>query len=122
MKYLSSEWFAEANSALLDVVVADPCTLRTTVATDDQPIEYDLVLGAKSSCYDQDCEQPAADISFALSYENACSIAKGLINPKALFLAGSLKVGGDVERLSEIAPALAKVEDKLVELRLKTNY
>lgn len=122
MQFLSNEWFSQANQKLQEVQFQERCIIRTIINNDDSNIVYDLVLDPAGTSYDYPVNESDYSVSVQMDYKSACAIAQGHVNPKSLFLAGKLKVGGDVVKLSEIASALSSIDDTLVALRAATIY
>lgn len=65
-------------------------------------------------------EQP--DVTFTQSRRTAEEIAQGRLSAQAAFMLGSLRVGGDVSRLTEHQEAFANVEDTFATVRAGTDY
>ncbi|HEX4867010.1 MAG TPA: SCP2 sterol-binding domain-containing protein [Acidimicrobiales bacterium] len=64
----------------------------------------------------------APDVTFTQDRETAAAIARGDLSAQAAFLAGRLRIGGDVHLLAEQAAHLATVADIFAEVRAATTW
>lgn len=64
----------------------------------------------------------AADVTFTQDRETAAAIARGELSAQAAFLAGRLRIGGDVHRLGDVAARLSGVADLFAEVRASTTW
>jgi putative sterol carrier protein len=63
-----------------------------------------------------------ADLSFTQDRATAAAIAKGELSAQAAFMAGRLRVGGDLRRVLDRARALVAVEDLFAAPRAATAW
>lgn len=63
-----------------------------------------------------------ADITFTQDRTTAAAIARGDLSAQAAFLAGRLRIGGDLHRAGEVATALADLDDVFAPLRASTRW
>ncbi|MFP5254779.1 MAG: SCP2 sterol-binding domain-containing protein [Acidimicrobiia bacterium] len=65
---------------------------------------------------------PDADVTFRLDRATAAAIARGELSAQAAFLAGRLRIGGDVHRFGGAAEALADLADVFGQVRASTRW
>jgi putative sterol carrier protein len=65
---------------------------------------------------------PTPDVTFTQDRETAAAIAGGELSAQAAFLAGRLRIGGDVHLLAEQAAHLATVADLFAQVRTTTTW
>jgi putative sterol carrier protein len=63
-----------------------------------------------------------ADATLALDYDTARALATGALNAHHAFLAGRVKVSGNVTGLAVLLPTLAELEPVLAAVRDRTTY
>jgi putative sterol carrier protein len=60
-----------------------------------------------------------ADATIRQTYETACGLARGEVNPAAAFMTGRLRVSGNVAKLMRAQEALRSLQDRLAELDIE---
>lgn len=63
-----------------------------------------------------------ADATFTQDRSTAAAIARGDLSAQAAFLAGHLRIGGELHRLAEAAAALAELDDVFGKVRATTTW
>lgn len=127
--YLSDEWLDAAAAALADPTGDDsgPGTDPALVVehrVSDTPhgeVVYALELSS-STVRLRPGPAPDAGVRFHLAYPDAVAIARGQQSSLECVIDGRLVVDGDVRSLIDRARALELVDDRLAELRARTDY
>jgi hypothetical protein len=65
---------------------------------------------------------PHPDLRFTADYDTAARIAEGELGAQRAFVAGRLRVGGDLALLIRHQKALSRVDDALAPVRAETTY
>ena len=128
MRYLSREWLAATGDALADspglrdairdlslileqAVTGGPAgTVRWHVVLDHGDAR--LVVGPADR----------SDLRFETSYRVARAIARGELAAPMAFIAGDLRVGGDLTLLTAHQRLLSTIDDVLVDVRKATTF
>lgn len=121
--FLSDEWLDELEAAAERASV--PASIRLTVqqVVDDGCVERAYALRIEDGRVTVVRGRvPDADVSFTQDRATAAAIAQGLESAQAAFLAGRLRIGGQLHRFGEAAMALAEVGDVFAELRASTRF
>ncbi len=128
VEYLSQEWLAEADAAVQGLTPVDS-PLTVTMVVNGGPsgrYSYQIVLGPGQvrlrPVEDDSAESSTADVSMMLDWDVAIGVAQGRIGAQRAFLDGDIQLGGDVTRLLGHQEALATVDDRLVDLRARTDF
>jgi hypothetical protein len=126
VEYLSDEWLAALDSAARAVTVDPPATgtiVVQTVVTDPagRAVTYHLTL--------DDCAigvQPgtseAPTVTFTQSRETAAAVASGRRSAQEAFMAGDIRVGGDVTALIEQRDALRAFDEVMAGVLGDTEF
>ncbi len=122
MRYLSDEWLAEAGRALDALAPCDPGgRVRFDVADGpDGPRHYVLVLGPDRVAISTDDEP--CELTMRTDWDTARRIATGDASAQRAVLDGDLVLDGDVQVLLGNASAMADVDDRLADLRARTEF
>lgn len=120
--YLSDQWLAEADRALAALPpVAGPLVVGFRVRGGPRGDRaYRLVLGP-----DRVGVEPGADgasVTMNMGWDLAVSLAQGTASAQRAFLEGALSVEGDPVVLLGHHDQLARVDDVLADLRLRTDF
>lgn len=128
MRYLSPAWLDAAAEALAgspglpDAIRDVALTLEQTVTDGpDGTVRWHVVLDHGAARL---AAGPAehADLSFTTTYPVARAIALGEIPAPMAFIAGRLRVGGDLSLLTRHHRVLAALDDVLVDVRKATTF
>ena len=128
MRYLSPEWLDAAGDALADspglrdAIHDISLTLEQTVVDGpDGTVRWHVVLDHGDARL---ATGPAerSDLRFETTYRVARAIARGELAAPMAFIAGSLRVGGDLQLLTEHQRLLSAVDDVLVDVRKATTF
>lgn len=128
MRYLSPEWLDAAGEAisdspgLRDATSELALTLEQTVTDGpDGTVCWHLVLDHGDA---QLVPGPAdrSDVRFRTTYRTAREIARGELAAPMAFIAGQLRVGGDLSLLTRHQRLLSTIGDVLVDVRKATTY
>jgi hypothetical protein len=127
-RYLSSEWF-DAAQAAIDAAgaasgsLADPAIVVQHVVTGagDGDVTYHLRHEDGTVRLQRGAAGDAA-VVFTESYDTAAAIARGDLSAQTAFMAGRIRVRGDLSRLMEQSEAFRDIEGVLAGLRSETTY
>ena len=124
MRYLTPEWLDAASEAAGDTGGADGDRLVVEHVVESGPdgdVVYHVVLGTGGATIRAGgVAQP--DVTFRQSYATAAAVAQGTRSAKEAFLAGEVRVGGNVTRLIGRDHAFTALERALATLRGTTEY
>jgi hypothetical protein len=67
-------------------------------------------------------EAPDPTVVFTEDYSTAAAIGRGELSAQAAFMAGRIRVHGDLRRLVQQSGAFDEIEDALAGLRSETSY
>ena len=129
-RYLSDEWLAALDEAarasddlrsvaqgvhlVVEHIVVDGAPdggeLRYHVVVDDGAVSFRPGAAA------------VATVSFRENRATAAAVARGELAAQAAFLAGGIRIGGDLTALVDHAAALARLDGALAEVRSATTY
>jgi len=116
-RYLTDDWFA----AVAEVLGDDPIDAEVTVEQRVGDVVWHLqIAGAEVRLRPGPATDP--DVVFTQPYAVAAAVARGERSAQAAVMAGEITVDGDVSVLLGVAPALAEVDDRLVDVRVSTTY
>jgi putative sterol carrier protein len=127
-RYLSPEWLDAAQRAI------DASTsVREAVNGADFVVQHVVTGGSTGNVtyhvrVGDDgvriCKGEAADptVVFTEDYGTAAAIGRGEVSAQAAFMAGRIRVRGDLPRLVEQSGAFSEIEDALAGLRSDTSY
>jgi putative sterol carrier protein len=127
-RYLSREWLDAAQRA-----IDASASLRDAASGAEFVVQHVVTGGSKGDVLyhvrvGQDgvrvCngEAPDPTVVFTEDYSTAAAIGRGEISAQAAFMAGRIRVRGDLPRLVEQSGAFSEIEDALAELRSETSY
>lgn len=122
IRYLSDEWFAEADRAVSSLSPVDgKLVVGFYVAVDETTsVAYRAELGPGPVAIRDGIGD--APVVFNLDWELAAGIANGAISPQRAFLDGQLTLAGDAGQLLGFQQSLAAFDDQLATLRHRTDY
>lgn len=123
-EFLSDAWIEELARAA-DAAVA-PSELRIViqqVVTLDPDDERTFVIRIEHGGVTVEAGRaPDCDVSFTQDRSTAAAIARGELSAQAAFMAGRLRVGGDLRAVIDRAPALTSLADLFAETRASTSW
>ena len=127
-RYLSREWLDAAQRAIdASPTVheaargADFVVQHVVTGGSDGDVTYYVRVGGSSV---QICEGNAADptVIFTEDYDTAVAVGRGELSAQAAFMAGRIRVRGNLPRLVQQSGAFTDIEDALAGLRSETSY
>lgn len=120
--YLSEAWLQRADAALTDLPpIADDLAVGIVVTGGpDGDRHYRLILGPERVGVSPEPEP--AGVRMSLAWADAVAIARGRSSAQRAFLDGRLRLGGDVSLLLGHQTAMAAIDDRLADLRAKTDF
>jgi alkyl sulfatase BDS1-like metallo-beta-lactamase superfamily hydrolase len=133
-RFLSPEWIAAFNEALVDVVIAPPGPDAGLAVRDGRFSMGQVVTGGPDGDVRAtlrvvdgrvtmtDGEAPDAAVTIRLTWADALSMAAGELAPADAIAAGRVRVRGDLSVLAEAQAVLGAVQSQLQELRAATEY
>lgn len=123
--YLSDAWLAAADLAVADLTPLDGHLVVAMVINggpQDQ-YRYDITLGPDSVGFASTLAgTSAADVSMTMEWSVAVGVAQGQRGAQRAFLDGDIVLDGDVTRLLGHQEALAAIDDRLADLRARTDF
>ena len=127
-RYLSREWLDAAQRAI-DASTsvreaasgADFVVQHVVTGASDGDVTYHVRVGAGGV---RICNGEASDptVVFTEDYGTAAAIGRGELSAQVAFMAGRIRMRGDLPRLVEQSGAFSDIEDALAELRSETSY
>lgn len=123
-EFLSDAWVASLGAAASEAHV--PSDLRLVIQQvvlqdrgDERAFAIRIADGAVSV---EPGRADDADLSFTQDHATAAAIAQGELSAQAAFLAGRLRVGGDLREVMERGRELVAVEDLFGKVRATTTW
>ena len=120
MKYLSDEWFAEANNLVSGTTTQATFCLGTRVVSDSAATEYLCQLGSGVEFSKESIEN--CEVVIEYTAETAQNLNGGGNTIREAILAKDVIVTGDTVLLAEASDDLAKVAEALQPLQTQTDY
>lgn len=122
--FLSDAWLSELSDAAAAAEMPDGARLvvqQVVVEPDGSETAYAVrVEDGRLAVVPGRAE--AFDVSFTQHRRTAVAIARGERSAQAAFLAGDLRIGGDVTRLSSQAALLGAISDLFARVRATTQW
>lgn len=123
--FLSQDWLAllaaAAGAARVDAE-AELTVEQVVTGTPDGEVRYTVRVGAGGIEVDPAMASDEADVKFTSDWDTAVAVARGELAVQDAFMAGRLRLGGDVTVLLTNAPAIAALEDLFADVRAVTSY
>jgi putative sterol carrier protein len=123
-EHLSAEWYEEMAAAAAAAEVPEgPDVVLQQVVTDEHGQEEAYALRIRGGRVELVRGRVAdADVTFTQDRATAAAVAQGSLSAQAAFLAGRLRIGGDLHRFAEAAAALAAIDDVFGSVRATTRF
>jgi hypothetical protein len=128
VRYLSPEWLAAAADAIahdvgLQEAAADISLTLEQIVTDgpDGTVSWHIVLD-RGTARLVPGRASQADLRFTTTWPTACAIALGELAAPTAFMAGRLRVGGNLTLLVGQQQKLSSIDDVLGDLRSVTTF
>jgi len=127
-RYLSAEWFEHAQRALSENSARVRPTDRPDVVVQQHVTEGpggDVAYHLEVHDGDVRLEPGVADaptVTFIKDWETAAAIGKGELSAQGAFMAGRIRVRGDLPKLVECSDVFGELDDVLADLRSQTTY
>jgi putative sterol carrier protein len=123
-RFLSADWVADLASATGDVEVADgdPFTVQQVVVDgSDEPVRWALrVAGGRVAVEAGGVGD--ADVTLTTDRATATALARGELAVTDAFMAGRLKVGGDLRALLRAGGVLGALDAAFASVRARTSW
>jgi len=128
-RYLSDEWIAALDQAAGtlgddgdDDSGAAPVVIQHVVVDGPEGVRrYHLVVtGTRVAVREGQAEHPT--LTFTEDYATAVAVSDSRISAQAAFMAGRLRVGGDLDALATVTPVLTKFGAAIRSVRDDTEY
>ena len=127
-RYLSAEWIAE-----LDAAAAADRNLRATTAESSLTVQQTVTAGPDGdvtfhvvadhgSVAVREGAAAEPTVTFTQTYDTAVAVALGELSGQGAFMAGRIRVSGDLPRLGQEGAAFANIEDVFRAVRGRTTY
>ncbi len=123
-EFLSDAWVAELDAAAHDVQLPAELSIvvqQVVLADRGEASEYTIRIDGGGASVTRG-RVPDADVVFTQDRGTAEAIAKGELSAQAAFLAGRLRVGGDVRQLIDRARELQVLDDVFGRARAATTW
>ena len=123
-QFLSPEWISDldASAEALDVPSGLQLVVQQIVSDGDaREVSYVIEIG-EGRVQVRPGRVEGADITFAQDRATAEAIARGEISAQEAFLAGRLRVGGDLRAVMDRSRELAAVSDVFASARAATTW
>lgn len=116
-------WIAAADAAartdpgLREAAVGRRIVIGQEVVDDGRRTRWHLVLDDGEVAVRAGWPDPPPDVTFSQDADVADRIARGEVAARTAFVLGQVRLGGDVSRLLEVAPALGGLGDVFAAVR-----
>lgn len=123
-EHLSPAWIAALDEAAGSAVVPDDVRIvvqQVVLADDGTEVAYAVRL-ADGQVRVEAGRADDADVTFTQDRSTAAAIARGELSAQTAFLAGDLRVGGDLTKVLDGARVLATVQDVFASARTGTAW
>ena len=127
-RYLSPEWLdaaqqaIDANTSIREAAsAADFVVQHVVTGGSDGELTYHVRVGGDGVRI-RPGEASDPTVVFTEDYRTAAAIGRGDLSAQAAFMAGRIRVHGDLPKLVEQSSAFDEIEDALAGLRSQTSY
>ena len=128
-KYLSQEWLDAGRELAQEFPERAGATARLqyqVVGTPEGDVHYYWVIDSGKILDWTKGDDPDAEITLSMSYEDAVKMQKGELDPNAAFMQGRIKVvpGSNMGKLMSLLPLTQSVEYKAIQAKINdiTEY
>ncbi len=126
-KYLTQEWLDNQRKLAQEFPERPGATARMqyhVTGGPDGDIDYFWVLDNGTLLQSELGQDPDADFTLTLSYDDSVKIQKGELDPNAAFMQGRMRVTGNMGKLMSLMPLTNSPEYKALqgEIREITEY
>jgi alkyl sulfatase BDS1-like metallo-beta-lactamase superfamily hydrolase len=126
-KYLSQEWLDEGKEFAQEFTERPGATARmqyNVTGGPDGDIKYYWVLENGKLLESKLGEDPDADFTMTLSYDDSVKVQQGELDPNAAFMQGRMKVTGNMAKLMSLMPLTQSPEYKAIQEKIRgiTEY
>jgi len=123
-RFLSPAWLAEMSEAAAGAEVPDGAELTIQQVVTDTPegdVAYVVRLAGGRLALEPG-RDPAAAVTITEDWATAAALARGDLSPQGAFMAGRIRVGGDVGALVGVGEALGALTDLFASVRYGTTF
>src|SRR3954471_4011609 len=126
-KYLSQEWLDEGRVFAQEFSERPGATARMqyhVTGGPDGDVKYYWVLDNGKLLESKLGEDPEADFTMTLTYDDSVKVQKGELDPNAAFMQGRMKVTGNMGKLMSLMPLTQSPEYAAIQEKIRgiTEY
>ena len=121
-KYLTQEWLDNQRELAQEFPERPGATARMqyhVTGGPDGDIDYFWVLENGTLLQSELGQDPDADFTLTLSYDDSVKIQKGELDPNAAFMQGRMKVTGNMGKLMSLLPLTQSAEYKAIQEKIR---
>jgi putative sterol carrier protein len=121
-KYLTQEWLDNQRELAQEFPERPGATARMqyhVTGGPDGDIYYFWVLENGTLLQSELGQDPDADFTLTLSYDDSVKIQKGELDPNAAFMQGRMKVTGNMGKLMSLLPLTQSAEYKAIQEKIR---
>ena len=121
-KYLTQEWLDNQRELAQEFPERPGATARMqyhVTGGADGDIDYFWVLENGTLLQSELGQDPDADFTLTLSYDDSVKIQKGELDPNAAFMQGRMKVTGNMGKLMSLLPLTQSAEYKAIQEKIR---
>lgn len=122
MRYLDDDWLQAADGALSSLEpLSSAVSVGFQVRSGKEPDRsYQLILGPDRVGVERGLD--GCGVRLVLDWDLAVAIATGVVSAQRAFLDGNIQLGGDASLLLGHQDELARIDDRLADLRTITQF
>ena len=121
-KYLTQEWLDNQRELAQEFPERPGATARMqyhVTGGPDGDIDYFWVLENGTLLQSELGQDPDADFTLTLSYDDSVKIQQGELDPNAAFMQGRMKVTGNMGKLMSLLPLTQSAEYKAIQEKIR---
>jgi putative sterol carrier protein len=121
-KYLTQEWLDNQRELAQEFPERPGATARMqyhVTGGPDGDIDYFWVLENGTLLQSELGQDPDADFTLTLSYDDSVKMQKGELDPNAAFMQGRMKVTGNMGKLMSLLPLTQSAEYKAIQEKIR---